>query len=84
MQFFLHFFTIFSMIFSGLGPLGMVTLVRKPDFQAVIKSAASAASPPAWGAPDDGARWDDGARPDDGTGFGRRLGALPKPSGRLR
>ena len=30
------------------------------DLQAVIKSAASAASPPAWGAPDDGARWDDG------------------------
>ena len=36
---------------KGLGEL---------DFQAVIKSAASAASPPAWGAPDDGARWDDG------------------------
>ena len=32
----------------------------KLNFQAVIKSAASAASPPAWGAPDDGARWDDG------------------------
>ena len=30
------------------------------NFQAVIKSAASAASPTAWGAPDDGARWDDG------------------------
>ena len=33
---------------------------RKLDFQAVIKSAACAASPTAWGAPDDGARWDDG------------------------
>ena len=33
---------------------------KKLNFQAVIKSAASAASPPAWGAPDDGARWDDG------------------------
>ena len=32
----------------------------KLNFQAVIKSAASAASPTAWGAPDDGARWDDG------------------------
>ena len=31
----------------------------KLDFQAVIKSAAGAASPTAWGAPDDGARWDD-------------------------
>ena len=40
-----------------LAPLGLVTLVRKPDFQAVINSAASAASPTAWGAPDDGARW---------------------------
>ena len=37
-----------------LAPLGL-----EPDFQAVTKSAASAASPPAWGAPDDGARWDD-------------------------
>ena len=36
------------------------SLVEKLNFQAVIKSAASAASPPAWGAPDDGARWDDG------------------------
>ena len=40
---------------------------EKLNFQAVIKSAASAASPTAWGAPDDGARWDAGARPDDGT-----------------
>ena len=48
------------MIFEVLAPFGLVALVRKPDFQAVIKSAASAASPPAWGAPDDGARWDDG------------------------
>ena len=31
-----------------LTPLGLVTLVRKLDFQAVIKSAASAASPTAW------------------------------------
>ena len=28
-----------------LAPWGLVTLVRKPNFQAVIKSAASAASP---------------------------------------
>ena len=40
----------------------------------MIKSAASAASPTAWGAPDDGARWDDGVGrttetdSDDGSG----------------
>ena len=56
-------------------------------FQAVIKSAASAASPKAKsregssrGAPDDGAQWDDGVgRPDDGSdsddGSGRSPGA---------
>ena len=64
-------------------------------FQAVIKSAASAASPKAKsregssrGAPGDGARWDDGGRPDDGTGLGRRIGRSPGPGfpgfGRLR
>ena len=42
---------IFSLIFQVLAPLGLETLVRKPGFQAVIKSAASAASPTAWGAP---------------------------------
>ena len=31
-----------------LASLGLVTLVRKPNFQAVIKLAASAASPTAW------------------------------------
>ena len=46
---------------------GLGRFWKKLNFQAVIKSAASAASPTAWGAPDDGARWDDGARPDDGT-----------------
>ena len=66
-------------------------------FQAVIKSAASAALPKAKsregssrGAPDDGARWDDGGgRTTDR--FGRRNGALPwsslpliSPLGRLR
>ena len=43
-QFFRHFFVVFSWIFRVLAPLGLVTLVRKPSFQAVIKSAASAAS----------------------------------------
>ena len=38
----------------------LFNFLEKLNFQAVIKSAASAASPPAWGAPDDGARWDDG------------------------
>ena len=45
----------------------------KLNFQAVIKSAANAASPTAWGAP--------------GRRLGKRtagLGVLPKPSGRLR
>ena len=28
--------------------MGLVTLVKRPNFQAVIKSAASAASPTAW------------------------------------
>ena len=32
-------------------PLGMVALVKKTHFQAMIKSAATAASPIAWGAP---------------------------------
>ena len=57
---FLTIFWIYSRIIRVLGPLGLLTLVRKPGFQAVIKSAASAASPTAWDAPDDGARWDDG------------------------
>ena len=35
----------------GLALLGLVTLVKRLNFQAVIKSAASAASPTAWGAP---------------------------------
>ena len=52
----------------------------KLDFQAVIKLAASAASPPAWGAPDDGARWDDGVGrtterdSDDGSGRSPSVG----------
>ena len=65
----------------------LFSLKKKLNFQAVIKSAASAASPPAWGAPDDGARWDDGVgrtTERDIFIFGRLLGALPKPSGRLR
>ena len=37
-------------------------VLEKLNFQAVIKSAASAASPTAWGAPDDGAQWDDSDR----------------------
>ena len=37
---------------AGFSPFwGLVTLVKKLNFQAVIKSAASAASPTAWGAP---------------------------------
>ena len=61
-------------------PLGLVTLVQEPSFQAVIKSAASAASPTAWGAPDDGARWDDGDGRtteqdlDDGSGAPQAVG----------
>ena len=55
--------------------MGLVTLVRKPSFQAVIKSAASAASPPAWGAADDGVWWDDGVgrttERDSDDGLGR-------------
>ena len=31
--------------------MGLVTLVKRLNFQAVIKLAASAASPTAWGAP---------------------------------
>ena len=54
------------------------------NFQAVIKSAASAASPTAWGAPDDGARWDDGARTDDGTDSDDGSGRSPSRRGRLR
>ena len=48
-------------------------LVLKLNFQAVIKSAASAASPIAWGEPGRQLRL-------AGDGFG----ALPKQSGRLR
>ena len=40
--------------------INRLVIPKKLNFQAVIKSAASAASPLAWGAPDDGARWDDG------------------------
>ena len=49
------------------------SLMEKLNFQAVIKSAASAASPIAWGEPGRRLRL-------AGDGFG----ALPKQSGRLR
>ena len=43
-------------------------LVEKLNFQAVIKSAASAASPTAWGAPDDGVGRTTEQDSDDGSG----------------
>ena len=57
---FLQFFCLFWSILIKFESLLHGFLWGKLNFQAVIKSAASAASPTAWGAPDDGARWDDG------------------------
>ena len=52
---------VFANVFScACFGKGFGRVLEKLNFQAVIKSAASAASPTAWGAPDDGARWDDG------------------------
>ena len=59
---------------------GLVTLVKRLNFQAVIKWAASAASPTAWERPDDGGRWDDGdGRTTDR--FGRRARGAPQAVG---
>ena len=56
-------------------------------FQAVIKSAASAASPKAKSR-EGSSEPDDGSDSDDGTGLGRRIGRSPVPGfpgfGRLR
>ena len=63
-----------------LSPLGLVTLVERLNFQDVIKSAASAASPTAWERPDDGGRWDDGdGRTTDR--IGRRARGAPQAVG---
>ena len=60
LQFFDYLLYIFGIYFQEKLPFWAFYVGIKLNFQAVIKSAASAASPTAWGAPDDGARWDDG------------------------